>query len=352
MSLVHYESGSFYCWIDGILTTIPIGSSSSSNNGLFSPLAIDGLDGNDNFYPIPGPIGISGLTGTQGLRGIPGIDSEDSDSDNFYPLIMNRSPQIGPFTAGSVIFSNGLNLVQDNPNFFYDDALNRFGLGTTAPDSRLHINETGGQSYFHITDGVNERFIVASNARVGIGILVPLHPLHILKATDAYISLETTAANADVGFLFNNSGDAAGWALWRHESGYLHFSNSVGAIYPSGTLATHLTLSINGVLGLGVPNAAFPTGTMGLIFGDGTALSSMGSNTTGVYGNDVGGTVKMHAIDEAGSITRLNHTPRALGVGIPATLGTIGSTGPTVAAQNQWMEYSVNGTTYFIPVWV
>jgi len=43
------------------------------------------------------------------------------------------------FTAGSVIFSNGSILTEDNANFFWDDGSNFLGLGTASPDSRGHL---------------------------------------------------------------------------------------------------------------------------------------------------------------------------------------------------------------------
>lgn len=41
------------------------------------------------------------------------------------------------YTAGSVIFSDGTKLTEDNANFFWDDANNRLGLRTTAPNHSL-----------------------------------------------------------------------------------------------------------------------------------------------------------------------------------------------------------------------
>lgn len=41
----------------------------------------------------------------------------------------------------------------------------------------------------------------------------------------------------------------------------------------------------------------------------------------------------------------------ALGGGASATLGTIGGTGPTAAAQAQWVEIDVGGVAHWIPVW-
>jgi len=41
----------------------------------------------------------------------------------------------------------------------------------------------------------------------------------------------------------------------------------------------------------------------------------------------------------------------ALGGGATPTLGTIGGSGPTTAAQAQWLQIDIGGTTHWIPVW-
>lgn len=42
-------------------------------------------------------------------------------------------------TSGSVLFSNGSTIAQDNSNFFWDDTNNRLGLGITSPSKKLHV---------------------------------------------------------------------------------------------------------------------------------------------------------------------------------------------------------------------
>ncbi|MEX1087252.1 MAG: hypothetical protein WEC58_01875, partial [Candidatus Paceibacterota bacterium] len=44
-------------------------------------------------------------------------------------------------SEGSVVFSDGTNLTEDNSNFFWDDSTNRLGIGTSSPKTSLHINE-------------------------------------------------------------------------------------------------------------------------------------------------------------------------------------------------------------------
>lgn len=46
-------------------------------------------------------------------------------------------------TSGSVLFSNGTTIAQDNANLFWDDTNNRMGIGTNAPSDPLHVKGTG-----------------------------------------------------------------------------------------------------------------------------------------------------------------------------------------------------------------
>jgi hypothetical protein len=49
------------------------------------------------------------------------------------------------FTTGSVIFAGAAGVYsQDNANFFWDDANNRLGIGTTAPNHLLHVGSNAG----------------------------------------------------------------------------------------------------------------------------------------------------------------------------------------------------------------
>lgn len=59
-----------------------------------------------------------------------------------------------------------------------------------------------------------------------------------------------------------------------------------------------------GNISLGATSAA-PSGTFGIVFGDGTALTSMGTNTAGFYANDVSTVVEMFGIDEGDTASQL-----------------------------------------------
>ncbi len=62
-------------------------------------------------------------------------------------LSANRTFSVGTFnlpalTSGSVLFSNGTTIAQDNANLFWDDTNNRLGVGTNAPATTLQVGGT------------------------------------------------------------------------------------------------------------------------------------------------------------------------------------------------------------------
>ncbi len=55
------------------------------------------------------------------------------------PIVNGGTNNSTAYTAGSVIFSNGTKLTQDNSKFFWDDTNFRLGIGTTAPTRSLDV---------------------------------------------------------------------------------------------------------------------------------------------------------------------------------------------------------------------
>jgi hypothetical protein len=96
-------------------------------------------------------------------------------------------------TSGSVLFSNGSTIAQDNANFFWDDTNNRLGIGTASPAEKLSVKaadvaiklEGATNSYLlqivdsnnrlRIFDNTNnaERITLTSAGNVGIGTATP-----------------------------------------------------------------------------------------------------------------------------------------------------------------------------------
>ena len=126
-----------------------------SDNDTLSLIAAAGFDGTD--YALAAQITIQ-VDGTPGSDDMPGriIMSTSADGaqtpiegirlDSSQVVTLANALPVGSggtgstsFTAGSVIFSNGTILTEDNANLFYDDTNNRLGIGTTTPLDTFHV---------------------------------------------------------------------------------------------------------------------------------------------------------------------------------------------------------------------
>jgi hypothetical protein len=84
-------------------------------------------------------------------------------------------------------------------------------------------------------------------------------------------------------------------------------------------------------------------GTTGVTINEANKVVLYNGTTKNITLNASNGAILCQAIDVNDGV--------ALGGGATATMGTIGGSGPTTAAQNQWLQASINGTTVWIPVW-
>jgi hypothetical protein len=64
-----------------------------------------------------------------------------SRSGNELTIASSGGFTLPALTSGSVLFSNGTTIAQDNAAFFWDDSNNRLGLGLTTPAVRLHVED-------------------------------------------------------------------------------------------------------------------------------------------------------------------------------------------------------------------
>jgi hypothetical protein len=99
------------------------------------------------------------------------------------------------FTAGSLIFSNGTILAQDNSNFYWDDTNNRLGLGTTTPASALQIVTTTEQLRLGYNAGNYVSFTVSSTGQLDI---LSTGSAGIVKIGDAGNTSRSLTANDDL----------------------------------------------------------------------------------------------------------------------------------------------------------
>ncbi len=79
---------------------------------------------------------------------------------------INAKFTLPSLTTGSVLFSNGTTIVQDNANFFWDDTNDRLGLGTASPVSKLTLGAT--HSSFDSVVGTESVSVSSSGATSGL----------------------------------------------------------------------------------------------------------------------------------------------------------------------------------------
>jgi len=63
-------------------------------------------------------------------------------------------------TSGSVLFSNGTTIAQDNANLFWDDTNNRLGIGTITPAHGLNVYTTIADTGILLDSNTNPAFII------------------------------------------------------------------------------------------------------------------------------------------------------------------------------------------------
>ena len=99
------------------------------------------------------------------------------------------------FTAGSVIFSNGTILTEDNANLFWDDVNNRLGIGTALPVDELHI--VGSQDLVHISAESDDHALEIDCDASGFGDVKALDIDYITGAMTAVQDEECMLVNID-----------------------------------------------------------------------------------------------------------------------------------------------------------
>lgn len=124
-----------------------------------------------------------------------------------------------------------------------------------------------------------------------------------------------------------------------------------------------LNAAMSGVFGwtINAPSITLGTGSVttagALNIGGNVNQGSVNRFGVRILSNPSGGSGVNAALWVTAGLTRLDgrldiNNGIALGGGAAATLGTIGGSGPTAAAQAQWVEIDINGTAHWIPVWV
>ena len=166
-------------------------------------------------------------------------------------------------TAGSVLFSNGTTIAQDNANFFWDDTNNRLGIGTISPSEKLSVS---GGNFRVDTANAGRSFLMRSNSGTEFNIIAPI--------TDAaFLGFQNTGDKYSIGVDTNDGAlkFKAGFYTSAAETMRLTSTRKVsigGLVAPTyrldvyGTAATDAISTNVGLNFTTVGSAAAPTVTL------------------------------------------------------------------------------------------
>lgn len=244
---------------------------------------------------------------------------------------------ISSYTSGSILFTTGSTVSQDNSNLFWNNASSRLGIGIGLPSATLHVEKSTmiGNNMVYLRnpagdDGGTVLEIEASSGNVGAALSIHNNGMGsslVAYGSSGAISL-AVQSNGSVGVgLFPSSGrfhvlqlaDAynSGIAVegTAGATGYMYNSTANNLVIQSGANTNQLVLGSTGNVGLGAltPNAS--------------ALLDMSSTTQGLLPPRMT-TVQRDAIDlVAAGLIVYNVTTSQHEFYDGANWGAIGATG-------------------------
>ena len=125
-------------------------------------------------------------------------------------------------TSGSVLFSNGSTIAQDNANLFWDDTNNRLGIGTNAPNSTFHLaSSITAASAIARGGNITSTLVAAANSDVLVGL--EINPTFTLGAFTSVNSVGLLVRNGKLQVL-------NGWTGNNPYADVASFGNPVGSV--------------------------------------------------------------------------------------------------------------------------
>ena len=132
------------------------------------------------------------------------------------PIANGGTNNSSAYTAGSVIFSDGTKLTQDNTNFYWDDTNNRLGIGTSTPAHRLNVINSASSSVWGAeienTHSSNKNILILK----GTASIAAAHPTISYGNAGFGTQQKTNTANNSANFTFYTAnGNDAGSIICR-----------------------------------------------------------------------------------------------------------------------------------------
>jgi hypothetical protein len=252
-------------------------------------------------------------------------------------------------TLGSVLFSNGTTIAQDNANFFWDDTNNRLGIGTTSPASKVHVGNapTASANYGTLSIGGGAFNGSTSGYFIGSALGTSLAINEVSGYTGDLLNFQI----AGVGLLKLNSYASGGQLSILGSGGTISLQSNNGSGFPGINAGSIYIGGGNGgmVYGRTYPTSSFYTNVSLATNG----LTVLNANTVGALGNSTGtpaaGTVRA-IIANGTDITASNlYLVGGLATGAGTTGdvvirgANVGITGTTLATELDRVTFKSNG---------
>jgi len=180
---------------------------------------------------------------TIGDNGTITLSTTGSEVTGILPVANGGTNNSTAYTAGSVIFSNGTALTQNNAGLFWNNANSRLGIGTASPSYRLHV-DGGSSAAIYGTSTTN--YGVNGNSSSGAGV-----------------------------YGFSNTGYGGSF-----------FGNSTGLYTTASSPSGYALITGTGNVGIGI---AAPTSKLHVDGGAGTAIYGIAVNGRGVDAHSTNG---------------------------------------------------------------
>jgi hypothetical protein len=264
----------------GYLSQSPLGTGDTALD--ISELVDTGVlyaDANQDIASLSAATGNALLSG--GVGAIPsfGKIALTTHVSGVLPVANGGTNNSSAYTAGSIIFSNGTLLTQDNAQLFWDDSNDRLGLGSITPGYKLDVRAATTLSQLHIGDSSADKggFLTSFNTfdSFVLGTAAFNASNWIAKTTTAAL----VACDTSNIILYTNTGLSAASSFTPTERARFNASGL--------TLATPLTVA-NGGTGV-VTNTAYAVlcgGTTGT--GAQQSIAGLGSSGQVLTSNGAG----------------------------------------------------------------
>jgi hypothetical protein len=309
---------------------------------------------------------LSDLNNAATARSNLGLGNVDNTSDANKPVstaqatAINAKFTLPALTSGSVLFSDGTTISQDNAALFWDITNDRLGVGTTAPSGRLHVSRvaTGAtaSNYRGVQVSTDNAETVANSANEVTG----LYTITRITGTNDKNLTSTIGVTGNLADMRTSSG-ATGTIT--NMSAYYNnsFANAGNTIISNGyglqiVAATNTgSGSITKMNGVAVANQTAGTNNTNVLVGTVTAQSGNYSvySASSYTSSFVGGISSTRITPRTGTVTsNANPTINTDNVdffsitaqSVNVTSMTTNLSGTPTDAQKLWIAITDNGT--------